>query len=117
MLIQEARRRKAERKDLEETEQMVAEIQKKQGIRRVGQCNGCGKCCSMTMNVMAIDTEHGEVYPLARRDNECCEFLDKETKKCKAYDRRPAICRVYPCTPLTMMEGCGYQFEKVEKEK
>jgi len=42
-------------------------------------CEQCGACC--------------EILPLKVLGKEC-EHYDKETKKCKIYNKRPVICRV-----------------------
>lgn len=97
--------------DIKETEEMVEEIQKARNLKKVGKCNNCGKCCNLDMNILAIDLERNEVYEVGKRQTKRCSGWNEKEKKCDAYEIRPAICRVYPCTPNNLCEGCGFSFE------
>ena len=101
------------KKDIIETEQMISEILEARNLKKVGKCNNCGKCCNLDMNILAIDNERNEVYPIGKRESVRCSAWNEKEKKCDAYEIRPAICRVYPCTPLNLCEGCGFTFEEV----
>lgn len=37
-----------------------------------------------------------EIFTLARRASGDCHFLDKETRRCTVYERRPNTCRLHP---------------------
>lgn len=59
-------------------------------VKRSGKCVRCGKCCKG------------------------CIAHDAKGKRCKIYNRRPAICREFPLTPddVKGVNTCGYQFKK-----
>jgi len=100
--------------------------------KRVGKCNGCGKCCSHIYvkhlkGVIQTEEEfkklqylHSFYANLEILDKDEiglifeCNFLDKETKKCTIHKKRPGICRRYPQEEIFMMggslsENCGYK--------
>lgn len=73
-----------------------------------GECSNCGQCCGDILHlskqeIHRIDEylkEH-EIEPTSRcvlmdYDN-TCPFRDNTNKKCKIYEVRPDICRVYKC--------------------
>lgn len=94
-------------------------------IKEIGfSCNCCGKCCTKSFNghvfllaedasrlktfspesmIPAPDFPYSDPsgnfyvsgYALKTRENGDCVFLD-EKRRCKIYDQRFAICRVYP---------------------
>jgi Fe-S-cluster containining protein len=73
-----------------------------------GKCSGCGQCCGDILHlskkeIHRIDRylkEHKvEATPrivLVSYDN-TCPFRDNGNKKCKIYEVRPDICRVFQC--------------------
>ena len=73
-----------------------------------GECSNCGQCCGDILHlskqeIIKIDNylkKHKiEATPkniLADYDN-TCPFRDEKNKKCKIYEVRPDICRVYKC--------------------
>ena len=75
---------------------------------RNGKCSGCGQCCGDILHlskkeIHRIDRylkEHKvEATPrivLVSYDN-TCPFRDNKSKKCKIYEARPDICRVFQC--------------------
>ena len=86
-------------------------------LRDNHKCIGCGKCCycspivisgkdirvmacKLGMNVKEFKKQYTEVYPgspgLSHFKKEGpCVFLD-ENNRCKIYDARPDMCRLYP---------------------
>jgi len=62
--------------------------------KRKGKCKKCGKCC------------------------EGCMYLDKKTKLCKIYNKRPCfVChKDFPLDKVDLwlwnIKDCGYRFEK-----
>ena len=73
-----------------------------------GECSGCGQCCGDILNlskeeILRIDRylKRHKVDPtpmikLVSYDN-TCPFRDNKNKKCKIYEVRPDICRVFQC--------------------
>lgn len=73
-----------------------------------GKCSGCGECCGDILNlskeeILRIDRylKRHKVDPtpmikLVSYDN-TCPFRDNKNKKCKIYEARPEICRVFKC--------------------
>lgn len=73
-----------------------------------GECSGCGQCCGDILNlskeeILRIDRylKRHKVDPtpmikLVSYDN-TCPFRDNKNKKCKIYEARPEICRVFKC--------------------
>lgn len=61
----------------------------------------------------------GKVRALRHRQDRIfatvCTFLDQNTRRCGAYEARPAVCREYPDSPR-----CGYyeflKFERIHQE-
>lgn len=73
-----------------------------------GQCSNCGQCCGDILHlskkeIKVIDEylKKNKIEPTPRcimfeYDN-TCPFRDNKNKKCKIYEVRPEICRVYKC--------------------
>lgn len=73
-----------------------------------GKCSGCGECCGDILHLSRkeikriakyIKQNKIEATPrsiLVAYDN-TCPFRDNKDKKCKIYEIRPEICRVYKC--------------------
>lgn len=81
------------------------------------KCVGCGKCChcspivitgkdirvmacKLGMNVKEFKKQYTEHYPGTNtlshfKKEKPCAFLD-ENNRCKIYDARPDVCRLYP---------------------
>ena len=99
---------------------------------RVGNCLGCGSCCSK------IYVKHGKGVIQEEKDFKKLQFLhefytylevvekdetglvfkcsnlDSETNLCKIHKKRPGICRRYPQEEIFSMGGaicdeCGYK--------
>ena len=110
----------------------IIEEEKMADLKRVGECNRCGKCCQ-AKNLFASFTPHDLTFlkrtnfPFymalrrqARLGLECPHLtFDKTTGKasCSIYEDRPPFCRGYPATPADLVEGCGFSFVKVEKHE
>lgn len=77
-----------------------------------GKCSNCGECCGsglpITLEEVGIIKKYIKEHnikpePLViERDgqkgfNGMCCFLDQKTNKCKIYEVRPWICRVFQC--------------------
>lgn len=73
-----------------------------------GECSNCGQCCGDILPLSKSDINKIDNYLkkhkieptpknlLAPIDN-TCPFRDEKNKKCKIYEVRPEICRVYKC--------------------
>lgn len=73
-----------------------------------GECSNCGQCCGDILHLSKQDIKRIDEYLkehkieatprclLAQYDN-TCPFRDNKNKKCKIYEVRPEICRVYKC--------------------
>lgn len=73
-----------------------------------GQCSNCGQCCGDILHLSKQEIKRIDDYlkkhkvePTPRcilfdYDN-TCPFRDKTNKRCKIYEVRPEICRVYKC--------------------
>lgn len=73
-----------------------------------GKCSGCGECCGDILHLSRkeikriakyIKQNKIEATPrniLVAYDN-TCPFRDNANKKCKIYEVRPDICRVFKC--------------------
>jgi len=99
---------------------------------RVGNCMGCGRCCSH------IYVKHGNSVIQEEKDFKKLQFMhefytyleviekdstglvfkcsniDPETKLCNIHKKRPGICRRYPQEEIFTMGGsiteeCGYK--------
>lgn len=73
-----------------------------------GKCSGCGECCGDILHLSKSEIKTIDNYLkqhkvsatprsiLVDYDN-TCPFRDNENKKCKIYEVRPQICRIYKC--------------------
>lgn len=73
-----------------------------------GKCSNCGQCCGDILHLSKQEIKRIDDYlkkhkvePTPRcilfdYDN-TCPFRDKTNKRCKIYEVRPDICRVYKC--------------------
>lgn len=73
-----------------------------------GKCSGCGQCCGDLLHLSKIEIKRIDSYVKKHKikatpqniivsyDN-TCPFRDNKQKKCKIYEVRPDICRVYKC--------------------
>lgn len=73
-----------------------------------GNCSGCGNCCGDILHLskneikkIAKYVKQNKIEATSRNiliayDN-TCPFRDNKDKKCKIYEIRPEICRVYKC--------------------
>lgn len=73
-----------------------------------GKCSGCGECCGDILHLSKQEIKRIDQYLKKNKveatpkcilfsyDN-TCPFRDNENKKCKIYEVRPDICRVYKC--------------------
>lgn len=94
-----------------------------------GECSNCGECCGDTLPLSKSDINKIDNYLkkhkieptpknlLAYIDN-TCPFRDNKNKKCKIYEVRPEICRVYKCdkTPEEVYKNREIvSFDKLER--
>lgn len=56
------------------------------GSHTPGKCYCCGKCCYFKEDTSSLEI----YYP--------CRHLDQETNKCKIYEERPEMCRLFYCS-------------------
>lgn len=92
----------------------------------VGECKMCGKCCNYMYSFDTYTEQEFKfmqaLFPSYRRfyikgkDEKgnfifACKLVSEEGL-CTVYDKRPKMCRVYPCKrilyPAKLHEGCGY---------
>ena len=105
-------------------------------MRNHGQpfrCKGCGECCKHlvgkrfgmailpeTMRVLKAYSDKHELgfnpAPLTREygvvtlyqfTQSECPFHDTHNKKCRVYERRPLVCRMFPLHPYAVMTCFG----------
>jgi Fe-S-cluster containining protein len=65
-------------------------------------CNAC--CCRLEVILMGDDdvpraftvTDRWGGEVMARLDDGWCAALDRDTLRCRIYERRPAVCREFP---------------------
>ena len=87
---------------------IVKLVRRQAGLRLVGQCNRCGKCCEGLVKRYSI---YADTVVFKGYGDKHCEAYDAEKKICRDYrKRRPLICRLWPITPDLIMEGCGFKF-------
>ena len=72
-------------------------------------CDEClhlcqARCCALAVELSRQDLEEGwirweidEPYLMKREPDGYCTYLDRQTGRCKAYERRPAMCRQFDC--------------------
>lgn len=91
------------------------------------RCEGCDVCCQERAPLTSLDVYvlHKDLAPgltlgeffqrftnvcvsgpmvditLARQSDDKCIFLDRNTRRCLHYNKRPLVCRTYICAPLT----------------
>ena len=118
---------------------ILAKILKKH-YYRVGNCKGCGQCCTHIYvkhfkHVLKDENEFKKLQYLHKFYSDLeiigkddlglifeCNNLDKETHKCKIHFFRPGICRRYPQEELFSMGGtlsdtCGYKMKPIYEFK
>ena len=73
-----------------------------------GECSNCGQCCGDILHLSKNEIKRIDEYLkkhkidayersiLVDYDN-TCPFRDNKNKKCKIYEVRPDICRVFKC--------------------
>ncbi len=73
-----------------------------------GKCSCCGQCCGDILHLSRHEIKRIDIYLKTHKieptpkcilvdiDN-TCPFRDNVNKKCKIYEVRPDICRVYQC--------------------
>ena len=73
-----------------------------------GKCSGCGNCCGDILHLNKSEIKIIDNYVKKHKIKETkrcllvdydntCPFRDNINKKCKIYEVRPEICRVYKC--------------------
>ena len=69
---------------------------------RLSLCQG--RCCRLAFPLSFQDLDEGIVrwnysrpYQIRRREDGYCTHSDEETRGCRVYENRPAICRSYDC--------------------
>jgi Fe-S-cluster containining protein len=69
--------------------------------KRIHICHAA--CCRLAFALSSQDVadgihwDLGWPYMIAKKDNGCCQHLDRKSWTCTVYDRRPSICRTYSC--------------------
>lgn len=89
-------------------------------MKRQGNCNRCGKCCSFdglveseTSLIAKVAKQAGatidEIKAAIRFD---CPKLLKSGSVCfcRDYENRPDFCKQYPAEPADLVAGCGFSF-------
>lgn len=72
-------------------------------------CSGCGRCCSTLLPVTNREIKEIRRYIKRHRIEQVqslnpldCPFLDKTKEhKCRIYEVRPRMCRIFYCTGTT----------------
>lgn len=90
-----------------------------------GKCSGCGECCGDILHLSRKEIKRIAKYIkqnkieatlrniLVAYDN-TCPFRDNANKKCKIYEVRPDICRVFKCdkTPEDVFRNREFNNER-----
>lgn len=98
---------------------------KRRGLKRIGKCNKCGKCCSIGRMVYNLDTYRDENdknrikvcglrYKGIEDMGECKGFNVK--KNLCMIENKPRLCEIFPAFPEDLRdvkEFCGYDFKKI----
>lgn len=102
---------------------------KRRGLKRVGKCNKCGKCCIGDAMRFRIDRKQDvndrnrnkicrlEYISPMKRDTESCPCFNSEINLCSIQDRKPQICEIFPAFPehlKDVKEFCGFSFTKIK---
>jgi len=92
---------------------------KLRGVKRVGKCLNCGKCCELGMIFLVKRKRNGEITSVKLKGNEntVCREYNKKTHKCKVYNKRQWICTLFPMLPEHLKyvkKTCGYKFVKIK---
>ncbi len=69
---------------------------------RIALCHG--RCCRLVfplsfqdLDERIVKWDYSRPYQIRRRDDGYCTHSDEETRGCRVYENRPAICRSYDC--------------------
>lgn len=69
---------------------------------RLRLCNA--RCCALTVELSRQDLEEGRIrweidepYLMKRDADGYCTYLDRANGQCVAYEKRPAMCRLFDC--------------------
>lgn len=112
---------------------------------RLGECNGCGACCSTIIRFKTADSQdrdpvwalgdgaefigvwtevsRGRIrrfYRVLEIDTETpyrCSALTDDNKCTVHHERKPLLCRVYPGTPeeVEKFPECSYTFSEIRR--
>ena len=89
-------------------------------------CGGCvSSCCTLPVEVKIKDlirigiveryNNKSEIFTLQRMSNNDCLYLDRKTRFCTIYDKRPDTCRNHP--KIGPRPGyCAYKPKEVVRE-
>ena len=89
-------------------------------------CGGCvSSCCTLPVEVKIKDlirigiverfNSKSEIFTLQRMSNNDCLYLDRKTRFCTIYDKRPDTCRNHP--KIGPRPGyCAYKPKEVVRE-
>jgi Fe-S-cluster containining protein len=90
----------------------IARIRRERGIKRVGKCKMCGRCCEGPVKVYTIKNDTIEFKDYSGIEK-ICKAFDNKKRICKSHDRRPMSCAEYPYLPENRLKGCGFYFRKI----
>jgi Fe-S-cluster containining protein len=69
---------------------------------RISLCQG--RCCRLSfplsfqdLDERVVKWDYSRPYQIRRREDGYCTHSDEETRGCRVYENRPAICRTYDC--------------------
>jgi Fe-S-cluster containining protein len=69
---------------------------------RIPLCHG--RCCRLVfplsfqdLDERVVQWDYSRPYQIRRREDGYCTHSDEETRGCRVYENRPAICRTYDC--------------------
>jgi len=91
---------------------LAEELLKERGLKRIGECKKCGRCCQGAVRMYKYDAVKKEFSFMGVNINRECSGYNKVTKLCTA-SVKPPICVAFPFLPEVVPEGCGYKFVKI----
>lgn len=81
-------------------------------MRRIGQCNRCGDCCT----IVGLTSGNPALSMLAglldESDSRCPHLVIENGKAtCRIYGNRPVFCKAFPAELMDICsQHCGYLF-------
>lgn len=82
-------------------------------MKRIGQCNRCGACCTIPI-INRKEKQDNSIHN-DNSNRQDCEYLIRHkdgTTSCSIESSKPLICKEYPKTKEDLIYRCGFKFKK-----